>query len=106
MRELGELDQHHEEFDRRTVRVVAISNDDQPAARETQARFKHLTIVADTEQKLAKAVEVLHTGMGPGQTDTNAPTTILLDGAGTVRWLFRADRFVERLPAADVLAAI
>ncbi len=106
MVELVELDERHQEFAQRNVRVVAISNDDQEAARKTQAKFKHLVIIADTEQKLAKAVAVVHAGVGPGGTDTNAPTTILLDGAGNVRWLFRPDRFVTRIPADKLLAEI
>jgi hypothetical protein len=35
-----------------------------------------------------------------------APTTILVDGQATVRWLFRADRFMEQLSPAQLLAAI
>ncbi len=55
---------------------------------------------------MAKALQVIHPGVGPEGTDTNAPTTILVDGAGTVRWLFRADRFLTRLPPEDLLKAV
>lgn len=106
MDELRELDKRHEEFAKRNVRVVAISNDDQAKAKLTQAEVPHLVVVADTAQNLAKAVQVIHPGMGPAGSDTNAPTMFLIDGAGKVRWLFRADRFVERLPPETVLSAI
>jgi peroxiredoxin len=106
MIELGELEKKAAEFDRRGVRVVAISNDDQPAARATQADFPHLVIVSDTGQDLAKALGVIDPGKGPGGGDTNAPTTFLVDGAGTVRWLFRPDRFIARIPPDELLAAI
>ena len=88
------------------MQVVAISNDAPDAARKTQKDVEHLLIIADTEQKLAKAVGVLHPGAGPQHTDTNAPTTILVDGSGVVRWLFRPSRVIERLPAVEVLALI
>jgi peroxiredoxin len=106
MIELGELEKQHDEFAKRKVRVVVISNDDQATASKTQANFPHLVVVAGTEQRLAKAVEVLHPGAGPMWTDINAPTTFLLDGTGRVRWFFRPDSFLVRLPAADLLKAI
>jgi peroxiredoxin len=106
MVELGELEGHHEEFSRRNVDVFVISNDDQATAQATQNDFPNLRVVADTDQKMAKAVEVLHLGVGPHGSDTNAPTTLLVSGDGTVRWLFRPTRFIERLPADQVLAAI
>ena len=106
MIELGELEGHHAEFKGREVDVVAISNDDLPTAQETAKDFPDLVIVADTDQKIAKALAVLHPGVGPKGTDTNAPTTILVDGSGIVRWLYRPARFIERLSPAEVLARI
>ena len=38
--------------------------------------------------------------------DTNAPTTLLLDGAGTVRWFRRPERIIARLSPAELLAAM
>src|SRR5437868_5716426 len=97
MVELGELENRFQDFAKRNVRVVAISNDNQEDSQHSQAKFPHLTIVADTDQKLAKAVEVIQPGAGHDGKDTNAPTTILVDGAGYVRWLFRPDHFMTRL---------
>jgi peroxiredoxin len=106
MVELGQLEKRYQDIAKRNVRIVAISNDDQATARLTQADFPHLTVVADTEQKLAKAFQVIQPEFGPGGTDTNAPTTFLVDGSGIVRWLFRPDRFIERLSPDELLAAI
>ena len=106
MVELGQLEKRHEDFAKRNVRVVVVSNDDQPTAQQTQADFPHLVVVADTHLKLAKALEVLHPGMGPHGTDTNAPTTFLVDGGGAVRWLFRPERFLARLSPDELLEAI
>jgi peroxiredoxin len=106
MVELGQLERRHGDFQKRQVRVLAISNDSQEVARATQADFPHLGIVSDADQQMAKALEVIHHGAGPGRTDTNAPTTFLVDGTGTVRWLFRPDHFTQRLSPDDLLAAI
>lgn len=106
MVELGELERRQQEFADRNVRVIAISNDDLATARATQADLPHLLVVSDVDQALANAVQVIHSGEGPGGDDTNAPTTILVDGSGVVRWLRRPERFLVRLSPDEVLAAI
>ena len=106
MIELGQLEEHHEEFAKRHVQVVVISNDKQSTAQATQADFPHLIVVADTDQSIAKAVQVLHLGAGPTGDDTNAPTTFLVDGDGTVRRMLRPERYLARYSPEEVLAAI
>jgi len=107
MIELGELEKHHEEFARRGVRVVVISNDHPKIAELTQADFPHLIVLADARQVMAKALQVTHTAFGPlGGRPTNAPTTFLVNGDGIVCWFFRPDRFVARLPAEELLETI
>jgi peroxiredoxin len=106
MIELGELEAQHGEFEKRNTRVVVVSLDDQKNSQATQADFPHLVVVADTERQLIEAMDVLHAGAGHGGSDTAAPTTFLIDGAGHVRWTFRAERFFTRLSPADVLAAV
>ena len=105
MLELGQLEKSHEEFSRRGVKVYVISNDDLPTAKETQNLFPHLVVVADPDQTVANAVQVVHQGAGPKGGDTNAPTTFVVDGAGNVRWLFRPGTYFERLPAAELITA-
>jgi peroxiredoxin len=105
--ELGELESHYQEFDKRHVRVVAISNDDQNDSQAMQADIPHLVVVSDAEQNIAKAIDVIHRGaMAPGGKETNAPTTFLVDGTGNVRWFFRPDSYLARIPPDDLLAAI
>lgn len=105
MVELGELEKRHADFESRNVRIYAIANDDLDTTKLTQARFPHLTIVADPDLKMAAAIQVIHKGGGPNG-DVNAPTTFLVDGAGKVRWFFRADRFMERLSPDELLTAV
>lgn len=38
--------------------------------------------------------------------DTSAPTTILIDRGGVVRWLYRPGEAISRLAPDDVLQAI
>jgi peroxiredoxin len=106
MIELGELEKHHEEFDKRNVRVVVASIEDQGTAKETQKQFPHLLVAADKDRSLANAAEVIHPGSGPGGIDTAAPTTILIDRNGTVRYLFRSDNVLVRLSPEELAAAI
>jgi peroxiredoxin len=106
MIELGQLEEQHEEFAKRKTRVIAVSVEDQEAARATQKDFPHLVVVADAEGNLAKALDVIQPASAPDGGDTAAPTTILIDGTGAVRWTYRPERFLVRLNAADLLAAI
>ena len=104
MIELGQLEATHEEFAKRKARVVAVSLDDQETSKQTQAAFPHLVIVADSDRKLSEAVAVIYAA--PGGGDTTAPTTIIVDGAGIVRWTYRPDRFLVRLTPEEALAAL
>lgn len=106
MTELGQLEASWQEFDKRKVRVIAVSLEDRQAAEATQADFPHLTIVSDADRKLAKALALIHRDSNPHGGDTTAPTTILVDGDGIVRWVFRPDRVLTRLTPQQVLAAV
>jgi len=106
MAELGELEKHHPDFASRNVRIVAVSNDDLKDAETTKARFPHLDVVSDSKHDIAQALSTLDAHKGPNGEPTNAPTTILVDGTGKVRWLFRPDRFIVRLSPQALLAAI
>jgi peroxiredoxin len=107
MVELGQLEKHAADFEMRNVRVVVASMDDVESSKLTQTDFPHLTVVADPEQRLAAAFEVLDTRAQSRDGRTaNAPTTFLVDGNGQVRWVFRPDRIMERLSPAELLAAV
>lgn len=106
MIELGQLEKQHDEFAKRKTQVVVISIEDQKIAQLTQADFPHLVVVADEGRQLSEAVEVIHRQSNPQGGDTAAPTTLLIDGSGMVRWTFRPDLFLERLGPMQVLAAI
>jgi peroxiredoxin len=106
MVELGELEKRHADFDGRNVRLVAISRDDLENAKKTQEAFPHLQIVSDEHHHMADALAIIDKGHGPGGSDTNAPTTMLVDGTGAVRWVGRPDRFIVRLSPEELLKEI
>src|SRR5436190_2077612 len=106
MTELGELERQHAEFARRHTRVVAASVEDLPAAQQTQADFPHLVVVADAQRGLSSVATVLHPHSAPDKGDTASPASLVLDRHGTVRWTYRPDRFLSRLPPEELLAAI
>ncbi len=103
MIELGQLERRHEDFARQNVRIVAVSVEGTDDAAKTQADFPHLTVVADEARGLSEAVQLIHPHSGPGGSDTSAPTTILIDRYGTVRWLYRSSAVNVRLSPDDVL---
>src|SRR4051812_43141500 len=106
MIELGQLEGQWQEFEKRKVQVVVVSIEDQEAAQATQADCPHLIVLSDSKRELSSALQILHERSAPGGKDTAVPTTILVDGSGTVRWLFRPDRVFNRLSPAEVLSAI
>lgn len=106
MIELGQLEDHHDEFARHNARVIAVSLEDEKDAQATQKDFPHLVVVADKEGGLANALQVMHPEAGPDGDDTIAPTTLLIDGSGSVRWTFRPDTFFRRLSPAEIVEAI
>lgn len=75
-------------------------------ARQTQAEVPHLVVLADEGRSLSEAVDLVHAGAAPGGKDTDAPTTIIVDRSGTVRWLFRPDSAISRLSPDEVLRAL
>ena len=105
MVELGQLEAHHQQFDARGVRVVAASLDDLADSARTQERFPHLTIVSDPGQDLARAADVVGLHHAPGGGEAVSPTTVLVDRHGQVRCVFRPERYINRLSAAELLAA-
>src|SRR5688500_13557151 len=101
MIELGELEARHEAFANRNARVIVVSLEGEKDAQETQKDFPHLVVLADKEEGLSKALEVVHRQSAPGGGNTSAPTTLLVDGSGIVRWTFRPYTFFRRLSPSE-----
>jgi peroxiredoxin len=106
MKELKRLEDRHADFASKNIRIVAVSLDPQDEADKSQKQFPHLKIVADTDQKLIAAAGVLHEKAKPDGGDAAAPTTILVDKSGIVRWVHRPDGIFQRLTPDEILAAV
>jgi peroxiredoxin len=107
MVELGELEKHHTDFDQRNVRIISVSPDNLEDSKKTQDAFPHLQVVSDAELNMADALAVRDKkNKGHHGQETNSPTTILVDKTGTVRWVYRADRFLTRLSPEELLKAV
>lgn len=106
MIELGQLEARHEDFAKRSTRVVAVSLDNLEESAKTQQKLPHLVVVSDKKESLAKAAEVLAPQHSPSGGDTTAPTTVLIDRRGQVCWVGRKDRFIERFSPDEVLAEV
>jgi peroxiredoxin len=86
--------------------IAVVSLEGQDDAAKTKERFSHLIVVADADGKLIDAAGTRHPHAGPGGADAAAPMTVLIDRDGVVKWLFRPDRFTERLSPEEVLSAV
>jgi alkyl hydroperoxide reductase subunit AhpC len=106
MIELGQLERRYEDFARRNTRVIVVSVEGPDEAWQTQADFPHLLVLADRGRGLSEAADLIHPGAGPGGADADAPTTILVDRRGAVRWLYRSPEVIARLSPDEVLQAI
>jgi alkyl hydroperoxide reductase subunit AhpC len=106
MIELGQLERRHEDFDRRHTRVLVVSLDNVDEARQTQERFPHLLVLADSGRGLSEAAGLIHPHAAPEGGDADAPTTIVVDRHGTVRWLYRSPASIVRLSPDEVLQAV
>jgi peroxiredoxin len=106
MVELGQLEARHEDFDRRNARVVAVSLDNVEDSAKTQEKFPHLAVISDADKSLAGAAELIAPQPSPTGGQTVAPTTVLIDRGGVVRWVSRKGTFLERPTPDEVLAAL
>jgi peroxiredoxin len=106
MVELGQLEARHEDFEKRNARVVAVSLENVEESARTQERFPHLVIVSDADKSLTGAVGLIAPQHSPTGGETAAPTTVLIDGGGVVRWVSRKANYLERTTPDEVLAAL
>jgi alkyl hydroperoxide reductase subunit AhpC len=106
MIELGQLERRHHDFEQRHTRVIVVSLEGVEEARQTQADFPHLLVLADQGRGLTEAMELIHPHAKPDGGDAAVPTTVLVDRRGTVRWLYRSGEVIARLSPDEVLQAI
>jgi alkyl hydroperoxide reductase subunit AhpC len=106
MTELVQLERRHEDFLKRSSRLVVVSVEGLDDARKTQAEFPHLTVLSDQARCLSDAAALIHPHAAPDGGDADVPTTILVDRRGIVRWIYRSPSVIQRLSPDEVLRAI
>lgn len=106
MTELVQLERRHEDFPKRSARVIVVSMEGSDEARKTQADFPHLTVLSDEGRGLSNSAGLIHPHAAPDGGDADVPTTILVDKRGIVRWLYRSPSVIVRLSPDEVLEAI
>jgi peroxiredoxin len=106
MIELGQLERRHEDFAGRNARLIVVSMEGLDDAQQTQAKFPSLLVLADKERGLSEAAKLIHEHAGPGGSDADMPTTILVDRHGLFRGSYRPPAVIERLSPDEVLQLI
>jgi peroxiredoxin len=106
MTELVQLERRHADFAKRNARVLVASLDGPDDSKKTQADFPHLTVLTDQKRSLSEAAGLIHPHAAPDGGDADAPTTMLVDRSGTVRWLYRSPSVIERLSPDEVLREV
>ena len=106
MIELGELDKQVKSFVERGVSVICVSAESAESASEVKRRFPSLTVISDTRGEFARGLDILLPDASPSGDDALAPTTILVDATGIVRWIYRPKNIVKRLTPEELLAKI
>jgi peroxiredoxin len=106
MIELVQLERRHDDFPKRKTRVLVVSIEGPDDAQKTQADFPHLVVLSDQARSLSEAAGLIHLHAAPDGGDADAPTTILVDRSGIVRWIYRSPVVIARLLPDELLQAI
>jgi peroxiredoxin len=105
--ELQGLQLNIEALHERGCAVAGVVVDD-PATNADLARTAdlHYPILADPDLHAIDAYGLRHAGAGPDGRDVAHSASVLIDGAGIVRWKSVTENFRVRPTPAGVLAAI
>jgi len=94
------------EFDKRGIRIVAISVDaPEESRRMAQKLGITFPLLSDPKNEVTRKYDLLHTGGGPKASDIARPAEFLIDSAGSVLWVNLTESAVVRARPAQVLKA-
>ena len=94
------------EFDRRGIRVVAISVDPPTTNREHRQKIGvGFPLLSDEKAETIRRYDLLHANGSPDHTDISRPAEFLVDTTGTVRWVNLTRSAAVRAWPQDVLKA-
>jgi peroxiredoxin len=91
------------DFEKRGIRIAAISADPPEATREhiTKMGWTY-TFLSDAKAEVIRRYDLLHPDAGPGG-DISRPAELLIDPAGTVRWIDLTESYWVRTRPETVL---
>jgi glutaredoxin-dependent peroxiredoxin len=105
--ELRSFEERLGDFDRRRVRLLAISVDPPEVnRRHRQELGLSFTFLSDPKAEVIRRYDLLHPGGGPGSTDIARPAEFLVDPSGTIRWVNLTESITVRARPEQVLSAI
>jgi peroxiredoxin len=103
---LRSFQQRLPDFDRRGIRVVAISVDSvEINKRHSQKLGYTFPLLSDVTAEVIRRYDLLHPGGGPHKEDISRPGEFLVDAAGKVRWLNLTENIGVRARPDAVLRA-
>jgi len=105
MNELGEFVKHHEELKALDVQVLGVRVDPPEINRGVQQNLKApFPILSDAKHEAMEAYGTRQPTKSPDEGVFNTSTLVLIDKAGTVRWIRPADDYRVRAPIEQVLS--
>jgi peroxiredoxin len=94
------------DFDKRGIRVVAISVDSPDISRHHCDKMGYsFTTLSDQTLDVIRRYDLLHRGAGPHHADIARPAEFLLDSSGTIRWENLTENAAVRARPEQVLNA-
>jgi peroxiredoxin len=101
-KQLSELEARKADFAAQGAKLVVVSVDGpEDSAKLAEKLTLTLPIASDPKAEVLAAYEVVDVANGIA-----LPATYVIDGAGTVRYLYLGDKAADRPPVDDVLAAV
>lgn len=100
------MQNHLEDFNRRGVRLVAISVDPPGVTHQhCQKQSYTYTFLSDPKAEVIRRYDLLHAGGGPNG-DIARPAEFLIDPSGTVRWVNLTEDYRIRARPEEILRVL
>ncbi len=101
-----QLESYYDEIQREGVELYAVSVDSPETSRRLRDHLEaSFTFLSDPGGILLDALDIRHRNGREGR-DIAFPTAILVDEAGTARWIYESDTYRERARPESIFAAI